>query len=168
MILKLKVEIPRSVSHWILISVEQHQWQYIQETVWDGNALGQTLKSDLFWESSDSLPAVSPFMFASTGEWCLPQGSDCLRWSIGNSKGLAILFTKEWDICAPELCRGLAEASSRDCVAIQLLSLLNPASSPSTYCHSHPAHQVPPSTGLENLPVTSSIQKWSASDNVRP
>lgn len=78
---------------------------------WDGNALARSpSRSDLFWESSDSLQLLAPSVFASTGEWCLPQGSDCLRWSMVGSKGLAILFTKEWDICAPELCRGLAEA----------------------------------------------------------
>ena len=61
-------------------------------------------------QSSDSLQLLAPSVFASNGEWCPPQGSDCLRWSTVGSKGLAMLFTKGWEVCASELCRGLAEA----------------------------------------------------------
>lgn len=75
--------------------------------------------------------AVSPFSVCLS--WCLPQGSGCLRWSMVGSKGLAVLFT-----CSRAL-QGLSWGFSRDCVAIQLLSLLHPASFPSTHCHSHPA-----------------------------
>ena len=80
----------------------------MQETVVRRKCTGQiSLKVGLVLRVIRQPAAVSPF-------------SACLSWSslkdqtvCGGPRwgqGLAILFTKEWGVCAPALCRGLAEA----------------------------------------------------------